>query len=327
MSVRGSEGPLCFCPSGPLTRDELDLVAEHFNPQCLSGLLPGKAVSIGDTWAIAPAAAQAAGQFDGLIKNDLTGKLTAVADGKATFTIVGTLEGIEHGARVVLKVAATCSFDTGTKQIVAMTWKQQDEREQGPVAPASRVEATVAVTRERLGATPEEIGDAALAAVPKGDIPAPLTLLRYIDPKGRYAVVYPREWHITGQTDQHLIMRLLDKGEFVAQATFVNWKKAEAGKHTPAEEFKKAVAATSGWTPTRILEDAETTSPDGRWQYRIAAEGKMEELPVVQSFHLVAGTRGDQTAVMIVMNSDKVKAVGSRDRELVKAVEFPPLKK
>src|SRR5439155_12962699 len=34
---RSSEGLFCFAPAGPLTRDELDLITEHFNPHCLPG--------------------------------------------------------------------------------------------------------------------------------------------------------------------------------------------------------------------------------------------------------------------------------------------------
>jgi hypothetical protein len=323
VAHRSSEGQLCFSPAGPLTREELDLVTEHFNPQCLAGLLPNKAVNIGDSWTLTPAAAQAAAQFDGLIKHNLTGKLTASADGKASFTIEGTAEGIEHGAKVTLAVTATGIFDTNAKRIVALTWKQKDDREQGPVAPASQVEATVIVKRQPLAEPSKELGDAALATVPRGAVPATMLVLRHTDPKGHYSLVYPRDWHVTGQTEQHLVLRLLDRGEFVAQATVAAWKKAEAGKHTPADEFKKAVNATAGWTATRVLEDTETTAPDGRWLYRIVAEGKMDDLVVIQSFHLIAGPQGDQAAVTFAMKPDKVKAVGSRDREFVSALTFP----
>ncbi len=323
VALRNSDGPFCFSPAGPLTRDELDLVTEHFNPQCLAGLLPGKAVNVGDTWAVGPAAAQTACLFDGLVKNNLVGKLTAAANGQATFTIEGTAEGIENGAKVTLAVTATGTFDTAKKCVTALTWKQKDDRELGPVAPASQVEATVVLKREPLAQLPKELTDAALANVPKGDVPAGMTLLRHTDPKGRYSLVHPRDWHITGQTELHLILRLLDKGEFIAQATVVAWKKVDAGKHTPADEFKRAVGGAPGWTVSRVLEDAEVASPDGRWLYRIVAEGKMDELPVVQSFNLIAGAQGDQAAVTFAMKPDKVKAVGARDRELVNAVTFP----
>jgi hypothetical protein len=170
---------------------------------------------------------------------------------------------------------------------------------------------------------PKELADAALIAVPKGEVPVAMTLLRHAESKGRYTLVYPRDWHITGQTDDHLILRLLDKGEFIAQATVVAWRKAEPGKHTPADEFKKAVSNVAGWTATRVLEDAEVPMTGGRWLYRIVAEGKIDDLPMVQSFHLLAGPQGDQVAITFAMKPDKLKAVGTRDRELVNALGFP----
>lgn len=320
-AARTADGLFCFSPAGPLTRDDLDLVSEHFDPHCLAGLLPGQPVEVGDTWAVTNGAARAAGSFDGLVKNGLTGKLVGVTDGVATFTVAGTAEGTENGGKVALTVAATGTFHVASGRVTGLSWKQTDDRDQGPVNPASKVEATVSLTREVLAAAPPELADAALAGKPLADPPALLTHLRHADPKGRYQFVYPREWHVTGQTDAHLVLRLLDRGEFVAQATVTGWKKAEAGKHATPDEFKKAVAESPGWAATRVVEDGELPTDAGRWVYRLAAEGKTEDLPVFQTFHLIAGPQGDQVVVTFVMKPERVKALGTRDLALVNAVE------
>lgn len=322
VAQRNPDGLFCYAPAGPLARDELDLVTEQFSPHCLAGLLPGKDVAVGDTWAVSNPAAQAACLFDGLIKHGLTGKLTAVNGNAATFTIEGTAEGIEHGAKVTLTVTATGTFDLAAKRVTELVWKQKDDREQGPINPTSQVEVTVNLKREVPAQEPAALAETALAALPKGEVPAVLTDLRHADPKGNYRLVYPRDWHITGQTDTHLVLRLLEKGEFIAQATVTRWNKANPGQHTPADEFKKAVTESPGWVATRIVEDAEVPADGGRWLYRITAEGRMENLPVVQSFHLLAGPQGDQVAVTFAMKPEKVRAVGTRDIGLVNAIEF-----
>lgn len=322
VAQRSSEGLLCYAPAGPVTREELDLVTEHFNPQCLPGLLPGREVKVGDTWQLSPQAAQAACLFDGLIKHALTGKFVEVKDGLAVFTVEGTAEGIEQGAKVSLTIAATGRFDPATKRVVELTWKQKDERDQGPVNPASQVEATVTLKREAVAQVPAELADAALAVVPKEEPQGLMTALRHADPQGRYQFVYPRDWHVTAQTEQHLVLRLIEKGEFITQATVSVWKKAEAGKHATPEEFKKAVGESPGWTVERVLEDVELPTDGGRWLYRVTAAGKFQDLPAVQSFHLLAGPQGDQVAVTFAMKPEKVKAVGTRDVGLVNAIEF-----
>jgi hypothetical protein len=321
VTARKADGPLAFCPAGPLTRDELDLVTDHFDPGCLPGLLPGKEVKAGDTWAVTNPAARAACLFDGLTANNLTGKLTGVADGVATFEVAGTAEGIENGARVAAAVSATGTFDLAARRVTGLVWKQTDDRGAGPVSPASKVEATITLKREVPAAIPEELADAALAGLPPGDPPAHLTALRHADPKGRYRLLYPRGWHVTGQTDTHLVLRLLDAGEFVAQATVSAWRKAEPGKHSSPEEFRKAIADSPGWTATTVFDDAEVPIDGGRWLYRVAAVGTGDGRPAAHAFHLLAGPAGDQVAVTFALHPDKLKALAGRDLELVRGIE------
>ncbi|MCE9567216.1 MAG: hypothetical protein K8U57_34880 [Planctomycetes bacterium] len=322
VAKRNADGLLCYSPTGALSRDELDLVTEHFNPQCLAGLLPGKAVEVGDTWTVTDAAAQSACLLGAVFKSQLTGKLTAVKDGVATFTIDGTVEGIEHGSKVSMTVSATGTFDVTAERVSGLEWKQKDDREQGPVSPASKVEATVTLKREAIAEFPVDLSDAAIAKVPEGDVPATMTALRHADTKGRYTLLHSRDWHVTGQTDTHMVLRLLDRGEFVAQATLSVWRKAEPGKHIAAADFKKAITEAPGWVQTKVLTDGELPMTAGRWLYRLTAEGKMDELPVVQTFYLLASPQGDQFGVTVAMKPEQVRAVGNRDLDLVKAIEF-----
>lgn len=317
VAERTSEGAFCYSPAGVLSREELDLTAEHFDPHCLAGLLPNKAVNVGDTWAVGNAATHAACLLDSLTKNALAGKLVNEADGVAGFTISGTAEGIENGAKVSLKIDATGKFHIATGRITEMVWRQTDEREQGAANPASRLEAMVVLKREMLAEAPKELSGAVAA-----ERPAHARTLRFTDHAGRYRFEYPREWHITGETDDHLILRYLDRGELLAQATVTAWKKAEAGKHATVDEFKKAVGESPGWVPTRILEEGEVAVDGGRWLYRMVAEGKIEEQIAVQGFHMLAGPQGDQVAVTFAMRPEKVKALGTRDADLVKAIRF-----
>lgn len=325
VARRQPDGLFCFALAGSLTRDELDLVSEHFNPQCLPGLLPGKVVTVGSTWAVPEPAVRAACQLDAVVKTDLTGKLTGVADGTATFVIEGTVEGLEAGSRVVAAVTATGTFDRAAGYVSSLTWKQKDERETGPINPASVVEAAVMLRREPLAATDpaaRELADTLIDRVPLGDVPAALAMLRHVEPQGRYSLSYSRDWHLTGQTDTHLVLRLLDGGTFVAQATLSIWRKADAGSRTPPEEFKRAVARAAGWTVVRELADGDLPAPTGYQLYRLAAEGRLDDVPVVQTFYLLTGPRGDQLAVTVTVPPDRVKVLGRRDLDLVNGIEF-----
>ena len=71
VAQRSKEVPLVYCPVGPLFRQELELTSEHFDTLHLVGLLPGKAVSDGETWKLSNPVVQALCNFEGLAEQDL----------------------------------------------------------------------------------------------------------------------------------------------------------------------------------------------------------------------------------------------------------------
>src|SRR5436305_1556599 len=111
VAQRHQDVPLVYSPAGPLFREELELTSEHFDTLHLTGLLPGRAVSVGDTWKVANGVAQALCGFEGLTEQDLTCKLEQ-ADGRtARVSVRGTAGGIDVGALVKLKIDAAYTFD------------------------------------------------------------------------------------------------------------------------------------------------------------------------------------------------------------------------
>ena len=309
---RTPTGVVHYSPAGPLARDELELVAEHLDPRAVAALLPGRAVKVADTWAVPAEAVRVACHLDGIGACAFTGTLTA-AGPVAMFTLAGTADGVENGAAVKLTVAATGTFDVTSGRVTKLRWEQTDDRSQGPASPASEVTAVAEWTR-----TPAE--GPATADLPAGDaVPDALTDLRYADPRGRFQLTHPRSWHVVGRSADHVVLRLIDGGEFVAQATLTAWKPAAAGSHTPAADFRAALAKQPGWEPEAELAAGELTAP-GRWLYRVTARGKQDGQPVVQTAYLLAAASGAQVAVSVLAEPGKAGAVAGRDERLVRAV-------
>jgi hypothetical protein len=317
-----SDSLLCYSPAGPLTRAELDVTAEHFDTLQLTGILPDKEVSIGDAWKLSNSAAQALCLFEGLISQELTASLKEVKDGAAIIAIEGKASGIDAGALVNVTVAASARYDLLKRRLVSLEWKQHDKRDQGPASPASEVESATTIRRELLDEEPKELGKAALVSVPQeDDPPGVLKQLIYRDSQGRYSFVYPREWHIVGQTESHLVLRLLDRGDFIAQAAVATWKTLEPGKHIDPEEFQKLTAGIPGWQAEEVVDAAEVPSDAGRWCYRITVSGSLDGAKVVQSFYVLAGSHGEHIFVTFTMKPANAAKIGTRDVALVQAIE------
>jgi hypothetical protein len=329
VAQRYKEQPLVYCPAGALQRGELDVAGEHFDTLALAGLLPGKAVAVGDTWKVANGVAQALCAFDGLTEQSLEGKLVAVdaAAQTAQLTVSGTAGGIDQGAMAKLTITATGRFDLKAKRLVELEWKQSDERDQGPVSPASKVQATTTL-RRRPTERPAALSDVALVSVPADDkVPEAMTRLEYRDPQDRYTLLYARQWQLTAQTKNHVVLRLMERGDFVAQATLTPWEAAEKGKHLTAEEFKAAMERTPGWEPDKELQSGEVTVGEGLWGYRLSMLGKLDNVEVLQNFYLLAAPGGEQLVATFTLTPKQADKLGARDLALVGGLALPAPKK
>ena len=318
VAQAGPGGVTHYCPAGPLARDELELVSEHLSPATVAALLAGRPLAVGDTWTVPPEAVRAACHLDAVGGCVVTGTLTAGGP-EPTFRFAGTADGVENGAAVKLEIKATGTFDTAVGRVTKLRWEQTDDRTQGPASPASTVTAVTEWNRRPVG------GDATLVAgLPVGDvIPAELVPLRFADTKGRFRLTHPRDWYPVGRSADHLVLRLVDGGRFVAQATITPWKPAAAGEHTPAAEFRAALTKLPGWEPEAELAAGERPAGAGRWLYRVAVRGKQDGRPAVQTFYLLAGPTGRQVAVGVLAPAETAGTVGDRDERLVRGIELP----
>jgi hypothetical protein len=324
IAHRFKDQAFVYCPDGILTREELELT-EHFDTMGLPGLLPARAVKVGETWKPANAAVQTLLDLDGLVSQDLICKLGKVEKDMAEVSVTGTANGISLGAAVKMKVAGSYQFNLKAKHLTALTWKQNDEREQGPVSPAFQAEIVTTMKRTPIEAEEaDDLDDVRLIKV-EPTPPKPLTQLMFAEPQGRYELVYERDWHIVGRSENQLVMRLMDRGDFVAQLTVTPWKKAEPGKHIGEEEFKEAMSKTLGWEVEDTPEKGKVV-PDpraGYWIYQFSASGTLNGTKAVQYFYMVAGPQGDQVLLTFTMSPTQAAKLNTRDLPLVRGLSFP----
>jgi hypothetical protein len=322
VAQRHKDQGLIYSLAGPLTAEERELT-EHFDSLSVTGLLPGKAVAVGATWKVTNAVVQALCNFEGLTSQDLVCKFEEIKSGVAHVSITGKATGIDTGALVKLAIQATYHFDLKNKRLTWLEWKQKDERDQGPASPASTADVTTRLTRTAID-PPRELSDLALVAVPDGyEPPASMTQIGYIDKKKRFDLLYAREWRVVGLTEDHFIMRLMDRGDFIAQATVTPWTGDQPGKHMTAEAFQEAMAETRGWEADQVLQAGEVSSEGGRWIYRVSSLGRLDGLKVMQNFYLVAGPDGQQVVLVFTMTPAQAQKIGTRDLSLVGSLDFP----
>ena len=321
MAQRDKQQLLVYSTGGGFTQEELELAHDHFDTLVLPGLLPGKAVAVGDTWKVPNAVAQEVCLFEGLTEQTLTGKLEEVKDGVAVFSISGTSNGIDQGAH-----GENDRHRHGQIRSPIEARGRADLDAEGRPRPGPRQPGLGGGGDDDPGPQavdqPESLSDMALVSVPAEAPPTSLVQLECQDPKGRFSFLYGRDWQITSQTEAHVVLRLMDNGDFVAQATVTPWTPAEKGKHLTPDAFREAMNDTPGWAPEKELQAGEAPSPDDRWIYRISEVGKMDDVEVLQNFYLVAAPGGEQLVVLVTLTPKQAEKLGARDLALVGGIEL-----
>ena len=314
-----------YCPSGSLTREELELT-EHFSTQAVTGLLPGKTVKVGESWTVSKAAAQTLCALEGLVTHDLTCKLEESKGGVATVRVKGAVNGIDLGVDVKIVVEANYQFDIANKRLTNLHWKQHDVRDQGPASPALTAEAEITLRRSVIP-QPAEFGPVLLGGLlsPGKEPPQEMTLISYTDPFRRYSIQYARDWIMTAQSREHAVWRLMNRGDLVAQVTVTPWTKRDAGKMMSFDDFAYAIDQTAAWQEERVEERNDKLRIEGNRAYRYAAAGKLDGIDVMQYFYLLASPQGDHLFVTFTLSPNQVKVLNFRNESFVRAITFPTI--
>ena len=153
----------------------------------------------------------------------------------------------------------------------------------------------------------------------------PLVQLDCHDAKGRFSFLYNRDWQITSQTDEHVVLRLMDNGDFVAQATVTPWTPAEKGKHLTPEAFREAMNKTPGWVAGEGTAGRRgAVAGRGRWIYRISDAGqdgrRARCCRTSISWPRPAASR---LVVAVTLTPKQAEKLGARDLALVGGIELP----
>lgn len=324
VAQRTRDQLVIFSPHGAMTRTEME-VTEHFDTMAIAGLVPGKNIDIGKTWSVPNAVVAALCDLDGVTDQNLEGTLEKVEGNIAHFKVVGKAQGINLGAQVGMLVNARCEFDIKQQCVTLVEWKESDDRRQGPVSPALSADITIKLTRTPI-VEPEQLNKFALVPIPEGAPPETLTNLHHADGKKRFAFNHARNWHVVSPDDNgQLVMRLIEKGEFLAQATITPWKKVDPAKAMSVGDFADLMAKTPGWALDKETERKTLDNPSKGHHtiHRVIASGELDGVRTVQYFYLIVGSGGEQLIVTFSVVPQQVTRIGSRDVEMIREITFP----
>lgn len=307
-------------PSGPLTREELDLLDVPGNSALATSLLPGREVRIGETWSPNDTVLALLLGLEAVSKSDATASLTKVDGDVAIIDMAGFVHGAVGGVATEIDLKAKLNFDIATRRLTWLAMALKENRSIGHAEPGFET-----VSRVRVAMQPAEslsqLSERQLAGLP-ADADSGAALLKLESPKGGFRVLYDKKWRVMVDRSDVSILRLVERGDLIAQCNISPLPDSAPGKHLSMEEFKGEIEEALGKNFGQIVEAKQTKTESGLRVLRIVASGVSSELPIQWIYYHVSSDQGRRAAYVFTFEGRLAERFGAADEILSGSFEF-----
>jgi hypothetical protein len=320
IAQASSSDVVLFSPLGPLNRDELELIDIQGNALLLGKLLPSKEVAVGDKWSHDDTLVAALLKLDLITENKLESVLKRVADGTAFIELSGTVEASVGGVTSQLEVVAKYSFELKSRQITWLAMSIKEDRAVGHAEPGLEVTARLRVS-VAPGEPAPELSDAAIAQLPQ-EATSGTTLIAFTSEPGGIRFVHDRNWRVMIDRSDVIVLRLVERGDLIAQCNVSRLTDAQAGKQLTMMSFQSDIRRVLDANFGQFTDTAESTNEHGLRTLRTVVAGVAADLPIQWTYYHLTGAGGQQASLVFTLDAKLVERFSGADQVLVSSFEF-----
>jgi len=317
-----ADGPTVtlFSPEGTLSRTELDLIDVLGNSLLLDRLLPEKPVAIGDSWKVPKDVVTALLGLNAVAKSDVECTLSEVTDTAARVALAGQVEGAIDGVSTEIALKAKYRFDREINRVVWLGLLVKEVRSIGHVGTGVDAVARLQVQIRPQTESPR-LADAALKTLSL-EPTAELTPLGYDSAANGWQFTHDRCWFVTSDEHDLVVLRMIDRGELVAQCNVASLAKAAADRQPSLKGFQEDVKKALGENFGQFRKAEQWASEQDYRVYRVVVQGEASGLPIHWHYYLIAEERGRQVVFAFTVEEKLIEQFGEADAKLVGTLRF-----
>lgn len=309
-----------FSPRGPLTADELDLIDLQANTLLLDRLLPPRPVAVGDSWDHSKELMALLLGLDAVKTAKVQSTLSSTKGGAALAEMSGTVEGAVGGIATQIALRAKYQYHLTLHRVTWFGMVIQEKRAVGHIGSGLDV-----VARLQIKITPIEQSQHLTAEALDGLALGPTeesTRLEYRSPQGGWRLLNDRRWFVTAGESDRAILRLIDRGEFVAQCNIASMPAADPQKLISLKAFQKDIREGLGDSFGQFVKASQKAGESGYRVLRVVVDGESSELPIRWIYYQVADREGHQMVLVFIVEANLIERLGEADEALVAGVSF-----
>jgi hypothetical protein len=314
----GSARPTLYSPSGPLTRELLELLDVQGCSAIVNRLLPAKTVQKGDAWPDSPQTLAQLLSLDVVHQSDVQSKLAAVEENLAVVEFGGQVSGAVNGIPSEIGLNGAYTFDTEARRIASLALVIGEKRPIGPAEPGFEVEAKIEVRIDPLDAS-AKLGDEVLAALPESPEGEP-SLLALDAEDSTFWLLHGRQWRVVGEDRRTVVLRLVDRGAVVAQGNIRRLSDLPQDKRPTLQQFRADVKKSLDENYGRMVDSKATTTPQGLRLLHVAIESEVSGVPVRWNYYHLSDDQGRQATCVFTLRRSNLQRLDGRDLQIASSL-------
>ncbi len=309
-----------YSPLGPLTRDQLELIEIQGNPALLDRLLPTEPIAVGDDWQHDDALVAQLFGLDVVRRNELTSTLRAVERDLAVIDFSGTLRGAVAGVPTDVEVKAKYHFERHQQRISWLAMTIKENRSIGHASPGFEVTARIRTSIDPAE-VPVELRDSALADL---DLKAGAgsLMLEFTSAAGGFRFLHARPWQVMVDRHDVSVLRMIEKGDLIAQCNASKLPNLPAGKRVTLAEFQADIQRALAKEFGEFQQATQGTSADGYRVLRVVVAGQAADLPIQWRYYHISNDAGRQVSVVFTMDAKLIERFAEADRGIITSFAF-----
>jgi len=309
-----------FSPRGALTREELDLVDLLGNSLLLDRLLPEKSMAAGESWKHPEAVVAALVGLDKVTQSDATSVLTEMTETGAKIEMTGRVEGSAGGLASQIELKAKYRFNVKAGRIDWFGLLVKEDRKPGPVGPGLDVVARLQMTIASRQAS-AELAQEALAGLTLGPTEE-LCRVECRSPGGVWQLDHDRRWVVVNEHEESTVLRMVDKGDYLAQCNVVAARQAAPQQAPSLSDFQDEIRSVLDKNFAQFVRAEEFSGENEEQIYRVEADGEVSEVPIRWIHYRIADGQGRRVVVAFTIKEELLERFEEHDKDVIHGLGF-----
>jgi hypothetical protein len=238
----------------------------------------------------------------------------------AVIHATGSVNGASGGVSSDVAVAAKFTFDLTRKRTTWFAMSIKERRSVGHAQPGIEATARIQMAMTARSTVPTLHPDVLADLNLKAD--AASRLLEFRSPSGGFELLLDRNWHVMIERQDVSVLRLVDRGDLLAQCNISALAPVDEGEQFTILDFQEDVKRALDANLGEFLAASESLTDGGLHVMRIVATGKISDLSIDWVYYHISDDEGRRVSCVFTYESELSDRFAAADQAVTSSLRF-----